>query len=789
MRFRTKLFFGWVALTLVLWGGAFFAIRRSVEQSFNRMADETFYGIHHRLQRLFAERVSTMRQACELIVNIPELRALIADQNYELAAENQDSLRERLDYLNDMVGATFLCALNDDAQPLAVNRTSPWRSPSRLIEFIQQSGDARSLLTDAFQMRGEGKFGLWIYEGRLYQVVAVPIVFQSGEPPGMQRPDGAILMGNQVTDAISTELGKSHGCEVSFLAQGQVVATSLNAPLAHELLIRSNVEMQPSIIELRGMSYRVAFDPLVDPSSGQTVGNVVIQQNQANARTFLWEVWGKLFLTIVGGTIAAALASFLLSLAITRPVQSLVTGVREVARGNLDVTIRVSGQDELAELAGAFNDMVGRIRQSHSELERLLDEAREGAQRERALHEQLRKAYSELRANQQQTIQTERLRALGQMASGIAHDFNNHLTSILAFLEMSLDRTDLSDELRRWLQMSHESSLAAADVVKLLRNFYRRDTSDTLQPVDLNKLVDATISLTRPRWFDMPRRQGTVVHLREDLAPVGHVLGNASELRDALTNLIFNGVDAMPGGGDITVRTRRDGEWVTIEVEDTGSGMTDEVRTKCLEPYFTTKGAQGTGLGLSMVLAIAERHRGSLAIESCLGRGTTIRLTLPPADVSQEASAETRLERVNGSKRILCVDDDSRVLSSLDGLLRQLGHVVSTTSSPHDAIQRVASREFDVIITDLGMPVIDGRQVARSSKQLAPKTRVLLLTGWADRLRIEGDVPEGVDQLLGKPVTKAQLQQAIDGVAIAPAPVLDAALSTLAPTASESTMD
>ena len=206
------------------------------------------------------------------------------------------------------------------------------------------------------------------------------------------------------------------------------------------------------------------------------------------------------------------------------------------------------------------------------------------------VYEELRQAYHDLRANQRQIIQTERLRALGQMASGIAHDFNNHLTSVLAFLEMALDRDDLHPELRGWLQMSFDSSLAAAEVVKLLRNFYRRDTAESFEPVDINKLAAETISLTRPRWFDMPRRHGLVVQVHEDFADVGCTAGNAAELRDALTNLLFNAVDALPQGGDVTVRTRSVADEIILEVADNGSGMSDEVREHCLDPYFTTKG-------------------------------------------------------------------------------------------------------------------------------------------------------------------------------------------------------
>ena len=913
MRFRTKLFLSWVALALGLWGCAFFAIRRSVEQSFSHMADETFAGIDRGLHNLYLDRVNSMRQACQLVVNIPELRALIAEQNFELSPENQASLRERLAYINGVVGATFTCALSASSASVAQSEGSPWSSLADLNAFFRKSVSARTLIDQAFQSTGGGQHGLWVYEGRLYQVAVVPMVFQTDINAKQVRPEGALIMGKQLTDAVSAELGASYGCDISFLADGHVAASSLSRQAAEELLAQSKDrgDSFQDVIRIGDASYRAAFEPLVDPGSRLTVGTLVIQQDQAPVNRFLWEAARQVLLTVLGATFAAALASYLLSRAITRPVQALAAGVGRIAQGDLNVTFNVRGRDELAQLGTAFNHMVSRLRESREELQRLLGEARKGAEREHLLqelahqinqrldvqsslamfhnsvvrlfpdvelmvfhydaerqtlqalnqfevdgdappaaetprpswlplnepgtlerlarhepvhllsavpatgapcstclvpmraedrllgaiaatrnrsdgfaadeahflqaladhfaialanaqvYEELRQAYHDLRANQRQTIQSERLRALGQMASGIAHDFNNHLTGVLAFLEMALDRDDLHPELRGWLQMSFDSSLAAAEVVKLLRNFYRRDATESFAPVDINQLAAETISLTRPRWFDMPRRHGLVVQVHEDFSDVGCTPGNAAELRDALTNLLFNAVDALPQGGDVTVRTRLIAGEIILEVVDTGTGMSDEVRERCLDPYFTTKGAQGTGLGLSMVLGVVERHHGRLSIDSKPGHGSTIRLTLPRAERVAAAAPQPIAANRDRRLRILCVDDDSRVLKSLEGMLGQLGHDVTTTNSGADAIARCGAGQFDVLVTDLGMPGVDGREVARTVKSISPQTRVLLLTGWADRLMVEGDFPVGVDQLLGKPITKVQLRQAL----------------------------
>jgi anti-sigma regulatory factor (Ser/Thr protein kinase) len=245
--------------------------------------------------------------------------------------------------------------------------------------------------------------------------------------------------------------------------------------------------------------------------------------------------------------------------------------------------------------------------------------------------------------------------------------------------------------------MSRESSLAAAHVVTLLRSFYRRDADESHEAVDINKLAAATVSITRPRWFDMPQQHGLAVEVVQEFDDVGCVQGNAAELRDALTNLLFNAVDALPQGGEIFVRTHRDGDEIVLEVADTGTGMPDDVREKCLEPYFTTKGVQGSGLGLSMVMAIADRHRGRLSIASQVGKGTTICLHRPAAKVAAATTAVAALPDERATCRVLCVDDDPRVLRAVEGMLRQLGHQVTACESGADALERIGRGSFDVL--------------------------------------------------------------------------------------------
>jgi CheY-like chemotaxis protein/anti-sigma regulatory factor (Ser/Thr protein kinase) len=255
-------------------------------------------------------------------------------------------------------------------------------------------------------------------------------------------------------------------------------------------------------------------------------------------------------------------------------------------------------------------------------------------------------------------------------------------------------------------------------------------------------------------------------------------MGAEGEIRDALTNLILNAVDAMPQGGALTLRTRAvnsdagAGESgllpsVVAEVSDTGVGMDEETKRRCLEPFFTTKGERGTGLGLAMVYGMVERHSADLEVESKPGRGTTMRLIFPVASAGASPSVRTAMSaRPMQRLRILIVDDDPLVIKSLRDTLESDGHLVIAADGGQAGLNafetaRQRSEPFAVVITDLGMPYVDGRKVAASIKASSPATPVILLTGWGQRLVAEGDIPPHVDRVLNKPPKLRELRAAL----------------------------
>jgi signal transduction histidine kinase/ActR/RegA family two-component response regulator len=378
--------------------------------------------------------------------------------------------------------------------------------------------------------------------------------------------------------------------------------------------------------------------------------------------------------------------------------------------------------------------------------------------------QQLEHALEELQAAQQQVIQQERLRALGAMASGIAHDFNNALAAILGFTELLIYRPENianTEKTLRYLQMMNTAAKDAGNVVNRLREFYRqREEGEVFAPVDLNHLVEEAVSLTQPKWKNQAEANGIAIQITTELGTIPPAVGNAADLREALTNLIFNAVDAMPKGGTITLRTHSSKSRIILEVADTGTGMTEEVRTRCLEPFFTTKGDHGTGLGLSMVYGILQRHQGTVDIQSKLGQGTTFILSLPIVE-QQQPREIVAAPTTTRSLHVLLVDDEDLVRRILNEFLLGDDHIVETASNGREGIDKFKKGKFDVVILDRAMPDMNGDQVAQAIKQLKPETPIILLTGFGSMMQAAGEQPAGVDLVVGKPVTILGLREAV----------------------------
>jgi PAS domain S-box-containing protein len=386
---------------------------------------------------------------------------------------------------------------------------------------------------------------------------------------------------------------------------------------------------------------------------------------------------------------------------------------------------------------------------------------------EEALHrsnEELQQALLDLKAAETTVIRQERLRALGSLASGVAHDFNNALTAILGYSEMLLRRPeDLSDPetVRRNLAVIRDAAHDAGAVVARLREFYRPpDDSADLDSVDLAEVVRGAVTLSQPRWKNEAEARGVRVSVRVEGEGPALVAGRPAELREAVLNLILNAVDALPEGGEIVLRTSGDGARVALDVEDTGVGMTDEARARCFEPFFSTKGDRGTGLGLAMVHGIVRRHGGTIDLESERGAGTRFRLVFPAA-----ATAGPRASQDAGPEgqrlRILVVDDDSRTRTVVAAYLDSLGHEPVAAASADDALRTFMTSRIDLAVIDRAMPGMNGDLLASLLRAGRPDLPIIMLTGFGSMMRAALDAPTDVDVVLGKPAKIGDLRAAI----------------------------
>jgi PAS domain S-box-containing protein len=371
--------------------------------------------------------------------------------------------------------------------------------------------------------------------------------------------------------------------------------------------------------------------------------------------------------------------------------------------------------------------------------------------------------------------QGERLRALGEMASGIAHDLNQSLALItgysdMARQELSLEAPDLH-RTREMVEITGQAAIEGGHALRGLLSFVRsQELMAEAGRVELAELLHDVARLTAPRWRDAPQAEGRPISLTVDVEPGCAVSGSAPALREAITNLIFNAVDALPHGGSIGLSARRTNDRVTLEVRDTGTGIPQEVRSRIFDPFFTTKGEHGTGLGLPQVLTIVERHAGAVDVDSEPGRGTTFKLTFPAS--TNAATEETELSIVRAvpaakvSLRVLVVEDEDQLARMACLVLTQRGHRASIAASGDEALAYLEEERFDLVISDLGLgPGKNGWDVAEAVRQRWTDTRFVLVTGWGAAIDLTEARARGVDRVIAKPYRIAELREIADDVA------------------------
>jgi signal transduction histidine kinase/CheY-like chemotaxis protein len=370
----------------------------------------------------------------------------------------------------------------------------------------------------------------------------------------------------------------------------------------------------------------------------------------------------------------------------------------------------------------------------------------------------------------EQFSQVEKLSALGELASGVAHDFNNTLAGILGRAQLLL-RTNDPEKIQRGLKIIIKTAEDGAKTVKRIQDFarQRRDKDFTLLSVD--QILRDVSEITRPRWKHKAEAANIHINLDVEINSTAKVMGDESELREVLINMVFNAIEAMPQGGRITLAAEDTGSSVILSVSDNGIGMSPEIRSRLFDPFFTTKGAAGLGLGLAVSFGIIRRHQATIEVDSEVGKGTAFRIVLPIASEAEEparqpaesemtptdeiASAATTEEQA----QILVVDDEDYVRDLLRDILESEGCRVYVAQDGHEAMALVEARRFDAIFTDVGMPGMSGWELAQAVRQRDEAVPIAVITGWGESVGSSEQKKAKVDWVVTKPFSAERITE------------------------------
>lgn len=454
---------------------------------------------------------------------------------------------------------------------------------------------------------------------------------------------------------------------------------------------------------------------------------------------------------------------------IARPVDSLAKLARHSIGTPIDTQILGAGPKEFREITASIfaltTSLESVVEERTQALKRQVNEHLKTQESLTRSNYELEKSMGELEATQLALVTKERLSALGEMVGGISHDFNNVLVPIISYSTILIDEPDLDPvERSALLKVVMTAAEDASRIIERLQAFNRpMDSSARTQEIDIDELIEDAVAMSQPRWRVREDLNGGSISVTAEPGGVGAIVGDVPEIRQALINLIFNAVDALPDGGEVHISTAKEGKYfIVLTVSDNGMGMSEETVASCQRPFFSTKNERGTGLGLAMVRNLAEAHNGRIEIESTLGEGTAIRMWLRVAKV--EASEPFKTEPItdpNLELRILLVDDELAVLKANAATLRHLGYKPKTNSDPLAALGRLKVESFDLIITDLRMPAMSGIEFARRAHEINPDSGIFLLTAYRGGLD-DGPRTPFIDGILGKPLRAGMLSEAID---------------------------
>ena len=358
--------------------------------------------------------------------------------------------------------------------------------------------------------------------------------------------------------------------------------------------------------------------------------------------------------------------------------------------------------------------------------------------------------YENLESTRLQLVRSERLRAMGELATGVAHNFNNLLSGILGHTQMLLSKS-LDAATSERLQIIEKLVLDGGEVVKRIQEFTRIRTTKDFSAVNIKDIINDVVRMTESKWSGESNIPKITLRVNTDSMEIPIVEGNASELREVFIDILFNAVDAMPKGGELTIQAKSGGKSVFVTFFDTGEGMSEETKKRVFDPFFTTKGSKGTGLGMSVAYGIISRHNGQIIIDSELGVGTAVTVQLPVSEkVIKEIEGKFNLKQEEKTK-ILLIEDHKVTQDILAENLINQGHSVHKTDNGMAGIKMFKTGNYDIVITDVGLPDISGWAVSKKIKDISPQVPIIFITGWGNQLSSSQLKECGVDYVLTKP--------------------------------------
>ncbi|MDZ7671163.1 MAG: PAS domain S-box protein [Gammaproteobacteria bacterium] len=365
-------------------------------------------------------------------------------------------------------------------------------------------------------------------------------------------------------------------------------------------------------------------------------------------------------------------------------------------------------------------------------------------------------------------IASQRVLAADEVVSAVAHDFNNSLQGILGNIEIAqLTRND-PDRLDKYLNAAAKLADDAARRLRALRGRSGGTATNELENLDLHELIDDVVAQTQPLWKDEAQRHGRNIEIRRQFAQsLRPMSGNRSELRSVLYNIIKNSVEALPSDGEIRIRTHHADGFNAVTISDTGIGMDNATSTRIFQPFFSTKGLEaGRGLGMSASHSIVLAHRGVIRVsDTAPGSGTTIEVRLPASVAPDSAAAGESADPGTRSHNVLWVDDDPEIRALAGNYLAALGHTGDVADSGAAALELLGRHDYSVVVTDVGMPGMSGLELAsRICGQFGQDLPVIALTGWGETVQEGDSAPEGILNVLSKPIRLEKLKQVLDSL-------------------------